>query len=45
MQPANLLVELRRVLSPADAPLFWPAITEDDWSGNRSSTRIFSILS
>lgn len=47
MQPAEILVELRRVLSPADAPSVLAALTEDKlvWESLQQPEFLHSILS
>src|SRR5574340_327155 len=47
MQPAKILVELRRVLSPADAPFVLAAITEDKlvWESLQHQDFLDSVLS
>ncbi|HWR66258.1 MAG TPA: tetratricopeptide repeat protein [Bellilinea sp.] len=47
MQPAEILVELRRVLSPADAPRVLAALTEDKlvWESLQQAEFLHSILS
>ena len=47
MQPAKILVELRRVLSPTDAPFVLAALSEDElvWKSLQQSEFLESVLS